>query len=960
VTAFIDSDEKGNSFMIERGCDDSSTFATWSESVRDDWASIPARALLNPLSSEFIELGLRAITVTESIAFAAVSRLVKYGESITIALPLANGETLLHLSYYLHRLRLDAFDDLIRTPWLNHQAMSKRPHLVVLTRPLARHRLFARVASLHPSILRPSKESGQSQSDRLATFLIACDQDPVEALDVIEKKTRPFAFIVDATPSGCGDGFDQFINSLQKYFPDVPRIVVAALGDVGTMESLKNCVGAGHIWQMRLPDIAFDQNGAKHIQPSFPKRASSVTIDVGVVNDTTTNALLVDAFDKCWKLKCLCEQEGNVTRAKIMSPLNKVMTGLRNLHYPLSLLEDQLTRDTKPGRFPIRALSRWLQLSNDASFRHGLAQAAHSAARSALLAAHAHLMVATTGKEQAMLALIAASAKNRKNVCILIGSVSEAKLLFTWLDQKLDGNVLDRVTIEAMDDKRAPSFGINPQEHVIIAGMLWPSRMRWLALECQHLTVLCYPFEASMIEKQMRAWVRIYRAESAPHGDKFDIWAMNWKTHRRLDVDVVDGSAPLINALEWQYSGVHPKVPSISIFNMNDRHVDWMNSLLAEPEHDVENRVQVPSDIDVEIVWINVSEHEASLPWNRHHPVLVLHGDELVSKMPSDLIANDAIVLMINNDERIATQASLFELFVNESSGLEQFTMIAEVWQSMVTAAHIKLKTVKALREVLKAGGVNVIDQTVKNWIGHHVIGPEDALAIQIIAEFLGKRNPEKMAKRINAAIVKIRTERRTIGRDLQAAILARVKGADQVRIGKLTLDVNTLDSMVEICHVDEVNVPPLDAKLVNIDLCSVASEVMTMYPNKLVFTPAGQRSMRDSQFRDNDRFRHCLSLMAVRLHSMYCEKQERMNDVLPVFKDHQITFAAGMSETTQGRFDIYRREYAGVKVDIGRHFRIGTSFDPTRTIRVHFHWDEAEQTIVIHHAGEHLPTRAS
>lgn len=939
---------------------DSSGRLTWSDAVRDGWASIPARGLLDPLASGLGESGVRSITVAESIGFAAVSRLVKYGESITVALPLANGETLLHLSYYLHRLRLDAFEDVIRTPWLNHLLMAKRPHLVVLTRPLVRHRLFARVASLHPTIMRPSKKDSQSHPDRLATILIAGAQDPVEALDVIERQTRPFAFLVDATPSGFGDGVDQFIDSLRRYFPDVPRVVVTALGDVGTMQLLLKCPGAGHIWQMRLPDVEFDPSEARKTRPPIPTPASPVTIDIGVINDTTTNALLKDAFGKCWTLKRLCAQESAAACAKIMGPLNKVLTGLRNLHYPLALLEDQLTIDTKPGRFPVRALSRWLELSSDASFRYGVAQAAHSAARAALLEAHAHLMLSTTGKEQALLALITSSLKDKQSVCVLIGSVSEAKLLYTWLEQKIDDCALEYLTIEAMDDKGAPSFGFAPQGHVIIAGMLWPSRLRWLALNCRHLTVLCYPFEASMIEKQLRTWVTTYRVASSPYGDKAAIWTMNWKPCRLLDLDVVDTDTPVVNRLAWQYSGVHPKAVSVVTFSASDRHEDWMESLLAEPAADIETGKYAPSDLDIDIVWINVSEHAAPLPWSRHRQVLVLQGDELVSKWPAELAVNDAIVLLVNNDERIATQSCLFELFVSESSGLEQFNLIAEKWQSMVTEAHGKLKTVKALRDALKAGGVNVIDQTVRNWIGHHVIGPEDARAIEIVATLLGKRAPGILAMRINTAIVKIRTERRTIGRDLQTAILARVKGADQVRIGKLTLDVDALDSMVEICHVEEVNTPPLVVKSANIDLCDVAAEVMAMYPDKLIFTPAGQRSMRNSQYRDRERFRCCLSLMAGCLHAMYYEKQERMNDVLPAFKEHQITFAAGMSESTQGRFDIYRRDYAGAKVDIGRHFKIGTSFDQTRTIRVHFHWDEANRAIVIHHAGEHLPTRAS
>jgi hypothetical protein len=44
----------------------------------------------------------------------------------------------------------------------------------------------------------------------------------------------------------------------------------------------------------------------------------------------------------------------------------------------------------------------------------------------------------------------------------------------------------------------------------------------------------------------------------------------------------------------------------------------------------------------------------------------------------------------------------------------------------------------------------------------------------------------------------------------------------------------------------------------------------------------------------------------------------------------------------------------------MNRHFRLGGARDKTRTLRIHFEWDEDDQVIVIHHAGEHLTTTQS
>jgi hypothetical protein len=117
---------------------------------------------------------------------------------------------------------------------------------------------------------------------------------------------------------------------------------------------------------------------------------------------------------------------------------------------------------------------------------------------------------------------------------------------------------------------------------------------------------------------------------------------------------------------------------------------------------------------------------------------------------------------------------------------------------------------------------------------------------------------------------------------------------------------------------------------------------------------------MRASIFKDVDRFGSCLELMATRLWPMYHEGAERMHEVLPAFEARQITFAAGTSAVTQGKFWEYARTYKGRTVDIGRHFRLGVAWDPTLTMRVHFHWEESDRQIVILHAGEHLKTSLS
>ena len=69
--------------------------------------------------------------------------------------------------------------------------------------------------------------------------------------------------------------------------------------------------------------------------------------------------------------------------------------------------------------------------------------------------------------------------------------------------------------------------------------------------------------------------------------------------------------------------------------------------------------------------------------------------------------------------------------------------------------------------------------------------------------------------------------------------------------------------------------------------------------------------------------------------------------------------FAAKESETVMGSPALRRArqfEYQGVLVEMFRHLKIGVADDLVRTIRVHFHWDNQREKIIIGYCGRHLP----
>lgn len=923
----------------------------WDDAVTCGWAAVPAEDLLAQTTQAWNGYGLPPMSRAEAVSFAVYGRLLKYGQSMTMVLPYPSTDTLIRLLAYLHRLRFDALDGGIRSPWLQSANVAAKPDLVVWTRPVARHAQFARAKELHACILRPHGKLISSDKSRLRTVLLdGTSNDLLTAFTAVENLTAPFVFVIDATPAGVGDTAGQLMGLLREYFPLIPRLVIAALGDSPTVDKLTYGNADAHLWRMRLSDARRLVGG----------NAQTTRIELGIVTDAVASSHLALVADKMRALASACEKEGNAVRQQLLSPMHKVFRSLRALTVPLEMLEDALIQAVRPGSFPVLPLKSWLERARGADLRYGETGAAAKTADAALVAAYGIFTGATSGKAQAVLAHIRKALVARSRVAVLVGSPMECATLEKWLEQECDFDEKQWVYVLAMDGIKATTRALPMFHHVILAGTLWPSRLHWLSVPCQHITVLSYPFEVDAIRRQLGKWWEQCGRLSLPGGDKLRLWQLDWPAagHCRDMETVPEVNSPIVD-VNCPFPGSYKRTTKVVEIPMLDRHADWLDALMAEPDMETAAAEGATAG-GVGIVWIRLVGQTQLVCWSQHQQVLVLRGEDIELALPGDLSPGDEILLLPHGDERIATQAALFQLFRGESDGLERTAKFAEKWQSMVDGVFKKLGTAAAIRTCLKAAGVQISDQAIGNWGRHKVLGPDNPKVIEVFAQLTGHSSPVKHASKINNAIVSIRTEHRAIGRDLRRALVARAKGVDEVKIGGIQLDLAMLDSMIEVRHVEAVLVPPLAVRTENAGLPTVVVEVQGEYPDRLVFTKAAQRSMKECPFLDLAKFRLCIELMASRLWAMYDQGAERMHELLPDFEAEQITFAGGTAVTTQGKFKEYDRTYKGRTVDIGKHFCLGKAWNPKLTMRIHFHWEATDRQIVIHHAGEHLKTTLS
>ena len=203
----------------------------WKKLVLDSWPAVAASDLLLDSGLTWATEGLKAPRDSEALALAAMSRVVRHGASIALHMPLDQDILLPKAAFYLHRLRFDACQGLMRSGWFNKANLLGRPDLLVFgrSRRLLRDLVTSRV--MHPQVVDLHKSlvgATEGQANMQKTLLLNGQSDMGLVLEWIESNSRPFAILVDATAQGCADQAASWNEVLAAFFPGVPVVTLAS------------------------------------------------------------------------------------------------------------------------------------------------------------------------------------------------------------------------------------------------------------------------------------------------------------------------------------------------------------------------------------------------------------------------------------------------------------------------------------------------------------------------------------------------------------------------------------------------------------------------------------------------------------------------------------------------------------------------------------------------------------
>jgi len=914
----------------------------WRGLIELSWPAVTASELLRGSADVWEHEGLSVPQQEEAVALAAMGRLLRFGQSVHLSLPIGREPTLARLAFYLHRLRLDAAGGLLRSSWLNPISIEHRTDLIVFGRPRRMWRDFSTSAVMRPRVVDGNEPLEASEFQR--TLLASGQGDLLDLLGLLGAKSKPFAIVVQITPQGCDENSPSLIKVLPEFFPGVP---IVALGYTG--QTLAEPLPM-HAWNTRLGDVV-----ALHHDAGTPMNYPPQVV---AARDPVMDAFVKKLGFMVWNLKRKMEDAGGVSQE--LSALMAVDRALRCLNVPLPVHEKGILRHVRSGRYPIRMIESWLDIALRLKGRRGDIQELHSQ----IIIMTQHMMKdlaeAKPGRGEAIVKLCSDAMIRNQRVSVLVGGRRDAEILQNYLEGRLGPEAISVVMVSQMDGSTA--VAPEPADLALYAGVLYPSRIHWLGLQARKKIVLCHPFEHERVCAQVQAWWQRHALPSTPRGDKLRLWSLQWPARGHLhDAHIDDGylAEKAVPFMLLDSDGEYPPKMRVAQLGASRGFDDWLDVLLTEPMP-VQRDDELAPEPTRDVLVLHLEGRSEPVRWGVNQQIMRLQGEELEVCPAKDLAVGNELVILVSSEERVATQRDLFDMFVENNHGLGQTLRIAEKWQDYVNAGMEKCKTAAELNRHLKSKRFDVHNNTVQNWAHGGVIGPQNPAAIRLLADLAQVPNAEKMAGMVANAISVVRNEHRRIGADLRRAIaVSRNRDVSAVQIGTRRFSRDVFDAMVQIAKVVRIERPALEQWSASPrTIKDVALEFAMRHGSKLLFTPSCERVMRISTFADLTAFGKVLQVLVDGFYPMLADHSKSLKDVEVMLAPIPASYSGGMSEVTKGKHEQhYFRIYEGEKVDISRHIKLGRVFDPRYTLRLHFHWDALRAKVVVHHAGEHLPT---
>lgn len=890
-------------------------------------------------------LSARSLSGSLQAGLAAAAYRLKEGDSVWLSSPVVKGSDLLEIVQYLHAVRLAGIHGEVRSSWINRPQMLPRTDMVVWTRASIHFAHWRQVSDLGVQWARMGR--GQSivlnHDDRvLRTLLCSPVQSLTTQCDEISRKAKPFLHVVDLTPFGVRDVAVQLLEHLESYFSATPLLVLTTSGDESIEALLRTRTTLPHWSQSHGDEVSW--------LGMHERLAAGVQLIE--LPDVRLEELLVDVLSQCRELKSQLERHPQVAKT-VLPPIHKVIRSLRSLVIPVDFHEKHMERQRRGGLYPVLPLVEWLDRAGRVSLPTGQSEQGRNRIVTSLHSVLEQLQTGKSGKQQALAIWLKKHISPKTRSLLIAGSEGEAKVIRDWLSvqegEALTGDYLTVVGASSARDLHR-HLGTGRYDRALVITPLWESDTWALGL-AKVVDWLAYPRECLWQQRVARQWLG---AISPASDGKLAWW--QWES---LPLSAPAPPAESVPVENWSScSGEYTSYNTVTC-DIPD-NPDWIADLMTPVPEPATTRDVSPGPGEVSVVTDEGGKYRYYLTQR----VYVLSGHEgqetLETLCASELSEGQQLVEINDDDGTEGLLELLLEYAIENSIQYKSEQKIAERWQLFVDHAYHRCKTLEQFHQKLANAGVVIGIQQLKNWISHGVIGPNNAgTVVPAMARLSGMTTTENEIRSVINAQKDIHKLHREMGKTLKQMILAARAGNTTVKGSAASLiDPGILVDLVRVENIVTVLHHPVVIKPRALDsIEAILRHYAQQGADRMVVTNGAYRSARQSGFEDMGQVEACVRFLANDLFEVYGTGRRTLEDVLKAGEKQHIRFSGDTAQTTQGQFSEYQRTYKNRPVNIGKHLGIGSSRDPRRCFRLHFHWDDNDRRLVIHHAGRHLPT---
>jgi hypothetical protein len=882
-------------------------------------------------------------------ALAAAGYRFKNGESVWLSAPFLSPNDLGLVIRYLHQIRLESLRGQQRANWFNGPNMKSLSDLLVWTRASGQHSLLRKDPQLAVQWVRSNPRSGELKQALhkpgriLRTLLCQQSVNMTSLCEALAQQANPFAVLVDMTPFGVRDNPKELFEHLSVFFPNTPILVLSTIGDRSSDSSLLELQLPFQFWRQHLLDPTF-------LAPSYnPKHSTVLTL----IPDFRLDTSLMVVLNQCRTLKDCLEHRIEL-QSKIIPPLYRIINAMRSLVIPMTFYESYMDKHRRGGMFPVRPLKEWLQVVRLISLPTGESEQCRDIVVDELEDILISLNDGSTGKSQALNQWLQEYLNGDNDCLILTGSEREANLLYSWLSKGfLTDLSIGKLTIVGSGSVRDTYKKLSKEfDQVLIVGALWESEY-WVLSLGNRIHWLAYPNELHWQRKISRD-AEVSNVPSLTQ--KADLWELGSTKPLSLPLGSVD-----VCEVEWtSCRGQYAHYNDISCDLPTDPN--WLEALMADIESPVSSKVSnEPEPGDVSILTLEGGHYRFSDQQKLYILRGLLGKETLDQVIANDLLEGDYLVQLTGNEgECFALMDTLIEYAIDNTTEHKVFRDQALLWFMFIDHAVHACGGVSKLHQQLLSANIKIGIDSVRRWHRHIGIGPKNKLVVPTIAKLSKVIYTNQTITAVTNAQSKVRGLHSAMGRLLRK--LAYASKAGNTTAAGSGGELLNQALLVDLVCVEEITVvrkyDPIPVYIESPDnLASILSDKVNKSHGKLVATTAALKSAQDSPFQDFARVKRCLDILRDYYFRVYGDKSILLTRAIDAGAAHRIEFRGDTAATTKGLYPTYQRRHNGNSVDIGKHLCIGSSRSPERCFRLHFHWDNNQKQIVIHHAGRHLPT---